>query len=1032
MAKRANIACKINGFWTYKQGWNWTDGSGSSWKYFGKSAATNEDFGPMCISFSIPSSVSNLSSRAPKIKLSFSAYNIISGYGNDATLRYYITTEPRKKGSKSIQGSGESYRKSAINEKSVTITTSSTSVETAEIALINNPKVGTTYYCWFYIADDDVKKYNVRNISATVTYNAYTNCSAPTSVKFEYNGTEKTSPYTHPSDDGTSGIKIKWSGAKAGAGMQIDGYKIQRYDKEKESWNEHDTIVNSSTTSCALAGGKRGEVRTYRIITLGTVSGYDSAASSMVYIYFNSKPTAPGGSDLIVKSTAEMAEIPITIPVTNYSYKTNTRTMTLWYSSDEKKTWNNSGVKSDSNTKKTYNFQVGQTPEQGKHQDYYFKMKDNFGDESTVLKITLTRSVPLEVSSFTATLTSQSEGEMWVSFYTDTSAHKDSIKIELMLGEEESIASITTPWKNSINLLKEGPEYNGSMELTYKFTLNVSDDFGDIASKEAKTYLNSGDNVEKDITIGALPNDVILYNTLEKNRIEITGVGELRYFDKIRAQFDANTLMTSNATLYIGESTIGYDAKLSTDASALTFSLNRDEILNKLTISALKGRIEFSFSLGTKIKNSFSKTIYFSPRPSISITPPSSTFGMYSQSTGTFQINGNFSGFGLKDISISGGIDSIAPLQYKAENLDPPDTNGYKIEGFNLADLFPLTGFNANARQGTTIQTITLTATNVLGVTRTAEVKVILDFRKIPNNIKITTITYGDGIPSNLGELSLCEGTKIQVPFTYTSYGGDTIRFTVYWNDVEKASTTVTPMKGEGEEKTVAGAETILGEDGEYSLSFTVPSIPFGKTTANIVVKANLVNSSADPESSNLVTPKVSPYEEPGMNVLGSALDNSTLTLNCSLNAQGKGTYNYNLQFDENSVWVTKINQNSPSPFIFESPPTTNQVAQIEITYTYPNGTTYGTNTRTSYSNTFVIFAEGPTVSYRKNYLGINNSSPDNGCVIDINSFADRNKIKFSSPTEAVIELIASIDGPQLIFTKKANSGDTIYTLTFD
>ena len=1028
MAKRANIACKINGFWTYKQGWNWTDGSGSSWKYFGKSAATNEDFGPMCISFSIPSSVSNLSSRAPKIKLSFSAYNIISGYGNDATLRYYITTEPRKEGSKSIQGSGESHRKSAINEKSVTITTSSTTVTTAEIALINNPKVGTTYYCWFYIADDDVKKYNVRNISATVTYNAYTNCSAPTSVKFEYNGTEKTSPYTHPSDNGTSGVKIKWSGAKAGAGMQIDGYKIQRYDKEKESWNEHDTIVNSSTTSCALAGGKRGEVRTYRIITLGTVSGYDSAASSMVYIYFNSKPTAPGGSDLIVKSTAEMAEIPITIPVTNYSYKTNTRTMTLWYSSDEKKTWNNSGVKSDSNTKKTYNFQVGQTPEQGKHQDYYFKMKDNFGDESTVLKITLTRSVPLEVSSFTATLTSQSEGEMWVSFYTDTSAHKDSIKIELMLGEEESIASITTPWKNSINLLKEGPEYNGSMELTYKFTLNVSDDFGDIASKEAKTYLNSGDNVEKDITIGALPNDVTLYNTLKGDSIEIIGVGELRYFDKIRAQFDPNTLMTSKATLYIGESTIGYDAKLSTDASALTFSLDKNDILDKLDKSALKSHIEFSFSLGEKIKNSFSKTIYFSPRPSISITPPSSTFGMYSQSTGTFQINGNFSGFGLKDISISGGIDDIAPLQYKAENLDPPDTNGYKIEGFNLANLFPLTGFKAENRQGTTIQTITLTATNILGVTRTAEVKVTLDFRKTPSAITIGQIKYGDKLLGNTTKL--CERTEIQVPFTYTSYGGDAIRFAVYWNDIEKASTTVTPMEG----GKVAGAAEAAGKpNNKESLSFTVPSIPFGKETANIVIKANLVNSSAISDPSK-ITVKVSPYEDPGMNVLSSNLEGNTLILNCSLKTQEIGIYTYKLLLkNEEDSWVEKPTGGiHPNSFILEELPAGNQVARIEITYTYPNDTTRAGETIESYSNTFVIFAASPTVSYRKNYLGINNTTPAEDTVIDINSFANRNKIKFSSPTEAIIELIASSDGPQLIFTKKADSGDTIYTLTFD
>lgn len=1022
MATRASVTCKINGFWTYKQGWNWTDGSGSSWKYFGKSAATNEDFGPMCISFSIPSSVSNLSSRAPKIKLSFSAYNIISGYGNNATLKYYITTKPREVGSKSIQGTEASYRKSAINGKSVTITTSSTTVTTAEIALINNPKVGTTYYCWFYIADDDVRKYNVRNISATVTYNAYTNCSAPTSVKFEYNGTEKASPYTHPSDNGTSGVKIEWSGAKAGAGMEIKGYKIQRYDKEKESWNEHDTIVNSSTTSCALAEGKRGEVRTYRIITLGTVSGYDSAASSMVYIYFNSKPTAPGGSDLIVKSTAEMAEIPITIPVTNYSYKTNTRTMTLWYSSDGKKTWNSSGVKSDSSTKKTYNFQVGQTPEQGKSQDYYFKMKDNFGDESTILKITLTRSVPLEVSLFTATLTSQSEGEMEVSFSTDTSAHKDSIKIELMSGEE-TIESIMAPWKDSINLLTDGPAYNGSKALKYKFTLNVSDDFGDSISKEAKTYLNSGDNVENDITISALPNDVTLYNTLDGVSIEITEVGELRYFDKIRAEFGANPLMTSNATLYIGESSIQYAPTIG--AGVFKFELNKSEILNKLTPSALKGRIEFSFSLGKKITNSFSKTIYFSPRPSISIIPPSPTFGMYSQSTGTFQINGNFSGFGLKDISISG----IETLEYGVAELGTLDTNGYKIEGFNLANLFPLTGFNAESRQGTTIQTITLTATNVLGVTRTAEVKVTLDFRKTPDNIKITTITYGDGAPSNLGELSLCEGTIIQVPFTYTSYGGDSIRFAVYWNDVEKASTTVTPMEG----GKVAGAENVAGKpNNEGNLSFTVPPIPFGKETANIVIKANLVNSSATSDPSK-VTVNVSPYEVPGMNVLSSNLEGNTLTLNCSLNAQGKGTYNYNLQFDENSVWVTKMNQSSPSPFIFEAPPTTNQVARIEVTYTYPNNTTRVGETIESYSNTFVIFAASPTVSYRKNYLGINNTTPAEDTVIDINSFANRNKIKFSSPTEAVIELIASSDGPQLIFTKKVNNGsDIIYTLTFD
>lgn len=1015
MATRSSIACKINGFWTYKQGWNWSEGSGSSWKYFGKSAKDNEDFGPMCISFSIPRSVSNLSSRAPKIRLSFSAYNIISGYGNNATLRYYITTKPRKDGTKEIQGSEDTYRKSVINEISVNITTSSTTITTEEISLINNPEVGTTYYCWFYIKQDDVRKYQAKNISATVTYNAYTKCSAPTSISFKYNGVNKSSPYTHPSDNGTTGITLQWSGAKAGTAMKIKGYIVQQYNETESKWETKTTLTTSASYgSYSIPEGQRGKSRTYRVITKGSVDGYNSSASSSAYIYFNSKPSKPSAKDIIVSSNTTSTYIPITIPITNYSFKTNTRTMKLWWKASENSEWTNSGKASRTDKTWIYDFlveSIDTTLAYGDSKTYWFKMVDNFGDESDEITVTLTRSVPLEVSSFTATLTSQSEGEMQVSFYTDTSAHKNSIKIELMLGEE-SIASITTPWKDSINLLEEGPAYNGSLELTYKFTLNVSDDFGDSISKEAKTYLNSGDNVEKDITIGALPNDVTLYNTLKGDSIEITGVGELRYFDKIRAQFDPNMLMTSNAILSINNTNIEY--KADGKDGAFKFELKEKEILDILDTSAKKGNIEFSFSFGEKIKNSFSKTIYFSPRPSISITPPSPTFGMYSQSTGTFQINGNFSDFGLESVSING----IETLEYGVSELGTLDTNGYKIEGFNLANLFPLTGFNADVRQGTISGIITLTATNVLGVWQTAQTTVILDFRKLPSTITIGAIKYGDTL---LGTTKLCEGAEIQVPFTYTSYGGDDIRFVVYWNDTEKASTIITPNS----------ADTTAGKSGNGSLSFTVPTIPFGKETADIVIKTNLVNSSVTSDPSK-VTLDVSPYEDPGMNVLSSNLDDTTLTLNCSLNNKGKGSYNYNLQFEENDVWVTKMNQNSPSPFVFESPPTINQVARIEITYIYPNGTTYGTNTRTSYSNTFVIFAEGPTVSYRKNYLGINNSSPDNESVIDINSFAGRNKIKFSSPTEAVIELIASSDGPQLIFTKKANSGDTIYTFTFD
>ena len=78
----------INGFWSYFQGWKWhTSGA----QYFGKSPSSNEDFGPMCVSFTIPSDISNFTTRNGKIKFSFSLLSLDS-YFNERNIKYYITT----------------------------------------------------------------------------------------------------------------------------------------------------------------------------------------------------------------------------------------------------------------------------------------------------------------------------------------------------------------------------------------------------------------------------------------------------------------------------------------------------------------------------------------------------------------------------------------------------------------------------------------------------------------------------------------------------------------------------------------------------------------------------------------------------------------------------------------------------------------------------------------------------------------------------------------------------------------------------
>ena len=1008
MATRTDSNLIIDSFAGYYGGWLSKSATDSSGYYFG----TGSQYGPLCIKFKIPS-ISNFLNRNPTVAFSFQAYGL--GYYNTCKFTATVRTSNYLDGSKNAQGAAVS---NAIDQSiGISASSFSSSVTTSAITITGSSVKAdnsTYYYCWF---TNPGGNYQVRYITGKVYYDQYTQCSAPTSVKFEYNGTEKASPYTHPSDNGTSGIKIKWSGAKAGIGMSIKGYTVQQYNKAWKTWETQETLNSSASSgSYLIPEGERGESRTYRVLTIGTVSGYDSSASSSVYIYFNSKPSSPSAAEkLVVSSDTNSTTIPITIPITNESFKTNTRTMKLWWKSSTQSEWTNSGETSRTDGTRVYNFPVNSTPNIGQSRTYQFKMVDNFGDESDAITVTLTRSVSIEIKSFTASLSETSLGKMIVTLKADTEAHKDSVEINLMQGDTK-VSTTTIPWKSQVNLLTEGPAYKGSADLTYKFVLKASDDFGKTITKEAT---NSG------ISVKALPNtgNVTLYNTLEGNsNIGIIEMGELRFFNKIRAKFGANSLMTSNATLYIGDSSIQYTPTI--EAGVFKFVLDEEEILGKLSTSALEGRIDFSFSLGTRIKNSFSKTIYFSPRPSINITPPSYTFEMYNQPIGTFQINGTFSGFGLKDISISGDINGIAPLQYKAENLDPPDTNGYKIEGFNLADLFPLTGFAANARQGTTSKTITLKATNVLGVWQTAQTTVTLDFRKLPSAITISDIKYTG---TSLGNTKLCEKTEIQVPFTYTSYGGDAIRFIVYWDEVEKASTTITPKSAD----TKDGISKVSG-----SLSFTVPPIPFGKETANIVIKANLVNSSAT-SSSSQVTPKVSPYEDPGMNVLSSNLNDKILTLNCSLKVQGTG-YKYKLQLEgENGIWEQQnAEKETPNSFTLDNSLTSNRVARVLITYTYPTGTTRKGVTIESYSNTFVIFAEGPTVSYRKNYLGINNQSPAEETVIDITTTQGRNKIKFSDGMNATIELdlskVYNSDNNTFYPAIVVKRGTTEYTLFFD
>ena len=133
---------------------------------------------------------------------------------------------------------------------------------------------------------------------------------------------------------------------------------------------------------------------------------------------------------------------------------------------------------------------------------------------------------------------------------------------------------------------------------------------------------------------------------------------------------------------------------------------------------------------------------------------------------------------------------------------------------------------------------------------------------------------------------------------------------------------------------------------------------------------------------------------------------------------------------------TSTISPTTTSPYSFEiGQINSNITARLKIVYQYPSNATR-TDVQISYSNTFIIYGQTATVSYRKHYIGINNPSPADDAVIDITTTQGRNKIKFSDGTNIIIELDLSkvydsnnnISYPAIIVKKDT----TEYTLFFD
>lgn len=236
---------------------------------------------------------------------------------------------------------------------------------------------GKQYYIYFIKYWNDGYNgtgYNNFNVTKVdLTYTSYTKCTAPTSVNVD-------ASIVKP--NGT--VTISWSGAKSGVSNNIAGYSIGR----KESNNsiiELGQITSSSGSgsySYNVGNITRGSKLTFVVKTIGAQSGQGSNYSSAsANITINSLPSAPTSSagNLILSTTGTTK-----IKVTPGADIDTSQQKTIWYATSA------TGTKSEL---KDGALSIGETDiNKGEEQAYFFWTYDGLEYSNLYNSITIKRN----------------------------------------------------------------------------------------------------------------------------------------------------------------------------------------------------------------------------------------------------------------------------------------------------------------------------------------------------------------------------------------------------------------------------------------------------------------------------------------------------------------------------------------------------------------------------------------------------------------------------------------------------------------
>lgn len=846
----------------------------------------------------------------------------------------------------------------------------------------------------------------------------WTNCTAPTTVSFATG----TGQIIAPSP--TSSVTVKWSGAKNGTSNTISTYEIYYYfssNGASPTTSLYSGIISvtasNTNTTILIKEENRGK---YLKVAVRSVAPHNTSSLKVsdTSLQINKRPNVPtvSGSNIIIKSTDTSANITGIQPG---SLNFGSQVSSVYYATSS------SGTK----TKVTGSTLSVTMPTNTSSKSLYFWTYDGLEYSSSSKQVTITRntkptingspknekfSTIKNLSTFPKTANALEEIN-----FTLTANKTLKAKIQIIYNDKtyllaDAISLGTNSYTTSTYYIRE---LNLPLNTDFTFKITPYDNY------------ETGDSlsISNNYRLPPLPIYIGHFNQL--NDLNIAGTNSNNFYKNIRVRYsyDSYFCKKGEVLLVSGENNFSGTVQLKEQKTNGYMALDIIGVDSMVSGKAYNVAIKLSLNSNTSLKEfEMTKTPAIDPTPSSGSSFYVKPFT--SGSNGDYSQDVIFSKGSLPDGYTENKFYSFYNLNktswWKSEllinNKSLDITNfisGFEISGDYIKRTFTINNdsfFNSltgiiteeTERRGIIRGSLKNTVTNLFGqVIFGQATNVTLDFEEetvyIPqaNNLGTNTFLY--------------EGYEISIPLQIKTYSVNNISFEVlikregdssYTNYIgpEIINYETSNISFNNPREVTATLTTTVKEISDTRNCYFAIKILDGTkeipTTWNSGIIYKRLKASAPILNLNKVDYQEGP---PTATVYYSILDPGYDTAQLmEVQLPEKITISKGLSLSNDISEETKTSAIENNNQIFNLKGTiqdfknSNLILTNILEYTLKDGNKI-TLTKTGTSNIYTIYGLSPTVSYRKNHLGINTNSFAESDIIKISPTSDRKLIRF-------------------------------------